>query len=169
MKSCFIGLGGNFENTLEIMEQALLLLSQTEGIFDLIPSRLFRTSPVSDLPQPPFLNAVAKFDCSLPLLTLFNKLETLEIFLGKKKKEKNAPRLIDIDLLFYGQETFCNEKIIVPHPFWKRRLFVLAPLADLVDVIPFDPLINVQEILREFSNVNQERVSPLSHKLGRPR
>lgn len=160
-ESCFIGLGGNFTNSLETIKKALHLLANKAGIYRVVCSRIFETTPVSNISQPLFFNACARFETTFSLLDLFNYLEEIEILLGKQKKEKNAPRLIDIDLLFYGQKKFSNDKIVVPHPFWDKRLFVLQPLSDIVDVIPFDPPIDLKAMLRNFSNVNKEIVKPL--------
>ena len=53
--------------------------------------------------------------------------------LGKKPKSKEAPRIIDLDLLFFGTEFYCDEKLQIPHPRWMERKFVLIPLSDLVE------------------------------------
>ena len=70
-------------------------------------------------------------------MELWEVMQSFERRIGKIPKPKNAPRLIDLDLLFYGGEMIYSPTLIVPHPRWHERLFVIAPLADLVDTLPF--------------------------------
>lgn len=117
---------------------------------------MYRTSPVSLVPMRDFLNAVCGFECSLALEELWRELKGLERTLGKKPKPKNAPRLIDIDLLFYGETVYDARELKVPHPKWHERLFVLAPLSEIAQKVPFD--LYVGEMLEKFSNPNGEQV-----------
>lgn len=158
MVECFVGLGGNLEGSLETMRECVQKIGRFEGVENVFVSRLFLTTPVSDIPQPSFFNAACRFDCRLPLLELWNCLEVLEIQLGKEVKPKNAPRLIDIDLLFFGEVCFRSESLIVPHPCWQDRLFVLAPLAELTGCSFWKS--RVQEKLQNFTNPYKEQVIP---------
>lgn len=162
MVDCFVGLGGNFENTLSVMRQVVAQLEAAEEIGETKVSRLYQTTPVSDLLQPPYLNAVCRFQTTLPIRELWCKLQKIEKMMGKKPKPKNAPRLIDLDLLFYGTEEFLFEDLIIPHPQWDKRLFVLVPLNDLADQVMG---IDVKERLKTFLNVHGEEVGPLCEKL----
>lgn len=135
---------------------ALSQLSETVGISDLRCSPLYKTSAVSDIPQPPYLNAVVQFTCVLSCEALWDLLQKLEKNLGKMLKKKNEPRLIDLDLLFYGDLVFYSQKLVLPHPKWHKRLFVLAPLADLTDTIPLG--LSIHEMLKKFSNPHNEKV-----------
>src|SRR5205814_6337226 len=120
-------------------------------------SKLYLTSPVSEIPQPHYTNAACVFQTSLSAHQLFPALQTIEQKHGKTPKAKNAPRVIDIDLLFFGHESYQEEHLQIPHPRWRERLFVLVPLVDLTDHIslplPNDPtkfeFINLQELIAE--------------------
>jgi 2-amino-4-hydroxy-6-hydroxymethyldihydropteridine diphosphokinase len=70
------------------------------------------------------------------------QLQQVERLLGKVDKPKEAPRVIDLDILFFGMEIHRDKKLEIPHPSWMERLFVLIPLSDLVRrlMIP-DPLL----------------------------
>ena len=129
---CYVALGSNLGNSKELLEMALKQLSIHPQISQLQHSKFYETKPVSDLPQPNFLNAVCRFKCTLSINELFSFLEGVECSLGKVKKPKNAPRLIDLDLIFYGDQIYKSAALTVPHPRWKERTFVLKPLAELL-------------------------------------
>lgn len=133
---CFIALGGNIGDTFKVFEKAIEAFSETQGISNVRSSPVYRTSPVSDLPQEDYLNAVCRLSSTLSPFSLFEKLEGVEKKIGKALKAKNAPRLIDIDLLFYGTASFHSYRLTLPHPLWYKRLFVLAPLSNLISIAP---------------------------------
>ncbi len=112
------------------------MLGEHAQIFSLTCSKFHETKPISNLDkpldQPNFINAVCRFECALSLYELFSFLEEVERKLGKKPKAKNAPRLIDLDLIFYGETVHRSSKLTVPHPRWKERTFVLKPLAEVL-------------------------------------
>lgn len=147
-----MALGANLGFARHTICQALALIQQHPLIQDFRSSSLYRTTPVSPLPQPDYINAVCCFVTSLSAESLFDFLQQLEKLLGKQAKHRDAPRSIDLDLLFYGHHTYHSEHLIVPHPRWQERLFVLRPLADLTD--DFD----IENKLRSFPNPNQEQV-----------
>ena len=163
MIDAYIALGGNLVGTLQAMQQVVAQLKGIQGIEKLTSSRLYRTSPVSRVPQPDYLNAVCRFQTSLSLENLWQSLQFLELEMGKKSKPKESPRLIDIDLLFYGKETRVSNDLIVPHSRWKERLFVLTPLADVTDIAPTGE--QIQKILKGFGNHHQEKVSLMKERL----
>lgn len=154
MKETYISFGGNVGNvaaTLQKMKQALVLLpSVREARF----SSLYRTSPVSDVPQEMYLNGVCRFITDAPPLVLFHELEKIESCLGKRQKPKDQPRPIDIDILFYGSCEFFGDGLIIPHPRWKERLFVLVPLQELGIGLPIASVVD-EEIQRLQSTTNQ--------------
>jgi len=156
MTDCYVGIGGNLDQTFSTIQQAIQKLATTDGISHLITSPIYQTSPVSEIPQPPFLNCVCRFSCELPLEQLWEKMQKIEIELGKIPKPKNAPRIIDLDLLFFGPKVYHSSTLTLPHPKWHERLFVLAPLADVTDTTPLG--INMKEMLQKFLNPHNEQV-----------
>jgi len=162
MEDCFISLGGNIGDTFSIMEQTVLTIASNKNIKNLISSRLFQTSPVSPIPQGDYLNAVCRFRTDLTPLELFTFLQSVEMSMGKANKPKFAPRVIDIDLLFYGSFSIQHEQLTIPHPAWHQRLFVMTPLADLVDDTFY---YKVKDHLNAFTNPFQEKVQPIAKSL----
>lgn len=170
LSEVYVGLGGNIGDSCTILKQAVQHLALLPSIEDLEVSRYYSTTPVSSIPQAPYVNAVCRFKTKLTPRELLFQLQKIETNLGKKEKRKEAPRIIDLDILFYGQEV-CNDwDLKIPHPHWKERLFVLAPLADLVSHLmipdsstcPRLKLFDVKEYLQAFPNIHQEKVTPLS-------
>jgi 2-amino-4-hydroxy-6-hydroxymethyldihydropteridine diphosphokinase len=107
-----------------------------------------------------FVNAVCCFQTTLSPKQLLVELQKIEGDLGKGTKPKNASRFIDIDILFYGKEVYQDEKLEIPHPRWKERLFVLVPLAELTPVIH---LHNKQWILSDLIHaLSQEKEQTVS-------
>ncbi|MBU2548421.1 MAG: 2-amino-4-hydroxy-6-hydroxymethyldihydropteridine diphosphokinase [Proteobacteria bacterium] len=94
-------------------------------------SPFYRTEPVGHLEQGWFVNAAAVIETALDPRPLLDALLGIERSMGRVRKEKWGPRLIDLDILFYGQAVIDEPDLVVPHAFMDRRRFVLAPLADV--------------------------------------
>jgi 2-amino-4-hydroxy-6-hydroxymethyldihydropteridine diphosphokinase len=133
MEVCYVALGANLGPALQTVKAAFELIAQHPAIQQARLSTLYETRPVSPICQPNFINAVCEFKTDLNIEILFNYLESVECMLGKQPKSKLEPRLIDLDLLFYGQHTYQSPTLTIPHPRWAERSFVLKPLADLTD------------------------------------
>ncbi len=131
----YLGLGGNVGDPFPILNACLYKISQIEEIEQLKISRFYRTSPVGNSHLDPFINTACCFITSLDPKRLLRKMQEIEISLGKVPKPKDAPRPIDIDILFYGSSCYCDQELQIPHPAWMKRLFVLVPLFDLISEI----------------------------------
>jgi 2-amino-4-hydroxy-6-hydroxymethyldihydropteridine diphosphokinase len=159
----YLGLGGNLGNPRENLRKALVLLGDHPKIELVSISQLYRTTPVSLIPQPNFLNAVAKIRTNLSAENLLEYLKNIEYHLGKRPKLKEEPRLIDIDILLYGSEFIDLPHLKIPHPGLKERLFVLLPLSDLEKEIfipdaDFGENWNVFEMIARSQNPHHEQV-----------
>lgn len=152
----YIGLGSNLGDPAGMVAEALRMLEAITSDFTASP--FYLTSPVSDLPQPDFVNAVCRFKTALSPVELFAELQKIERHLGQSPKPKNAPRLIDLDILFFGQERLLTSVLEIPHPRWKERLFVLRPLADLTSFVPGTD-IPILDLLVQSSLEGQEVIS----------
>ena len=123
-----LGLGANLGNALSQLQLAIASLSLS--ISDLRTSAVYRTPPVGP-PQPDYLNAVVRGR------TLRTPEETLELAheleqtAGRTRPYPNAPRTLDVDLLFHGASVIHEEGLEVPHPRWSERAFVVVPLLDV--------------------------------------
>ena len=128
----YIGLGSN------LGDRELNLLRAVAEIGKLPDSRItalspfYETEPVGEIKQDPFYNAVLRLATSLPPAELLQKLLAIETTVfGRTRDIHWGPRRIDLDLLFYGDQTCADIQLTLPHPRLHERRFVLAPLADI--------------------------------------
>ncbi|HJU50470.1 MAG TPA: 2-amino-4-hydroxy-6-hydroxymethyldihydropteridine diphosphokinase [Pseudogulbenkiania sp.] len=131
MSRAFIALGSNLEQPQQQVRDAFAALDAVPGVCLRRASSLYRTSPVGFLDQPDFINAVAELDTELSPLALLDALMQLEEHFGRVRSFRNAPRVLDLDLLMMEDVELESERLTLPHPRMHERAFVLAPLAEL--------------------------------------
>ena len=93
-------------------------------------SSLYASAP-HEATGPDFVNAVAMYDTDLPPLALLDALQNLEKTAGRERPYLNAPRTLDLDIIFYGDIALDSPRLTLPHPRWQKRAFVLVPLAEI--------------------------------------
>lgn len=130
MALAYVGLGANLGDAQAALRQALAEMSCTPGVSDLQASGVYRTAPI-DSSGPDYLNAVASFHTSLDALVLLHRLQAIEAAHGRKRPYRNAPRTLDLDLLWFDGQHIDTPELTVPHPRMHERAFVLAPLLEL--------------------------------------
>ena len=129
---CYLGLGSNLGNREQYLDLAVGLISQSVG-------EICARSPVYE--SPPwglyeaetyvYLNAAVLCQTRLAALEVLQEIRRIETELGRTRTVKNAPRTIDIDILFYGNHIIRLDELTVPHPYIQERNFVLLPMLDL--------------------------------------
>ncbi len=129
MIDVFLGIGTNLGNRERNLQEARAVLSQRLEI--LKESSIYQTAPWGYLDQPAFLNQVIKAGTDLSSLNLLDFLKQIEKQLGRQANFRYGPRLIDLDLLFYGNRIIQTPRLQVPHPRIVERAFVLVPLAEI--------------------------------------
>ena len=132
MPRAYVGLGANLGDREGALRAALAGLDANEGIEVAAVSTFRETDPVDYLDQPRFLNAAAAIETTLAPRELLDALLEVERSLGRTREgPRFGPRTIDLDLLLYGDESFDEPGLTVPHPRLHGRAFVLEPLAEL--------------------------------------
>lgn len=121
-----VALGSNLGDRRNHLREALRELRALGRLRAVSP--LFETEPVGLREQPPFLNAVAVLETGLGARALLQALLSIEARRGRVRREKDGPRTLDLDLLFYGDEVIRESGLEVPHPRMHERRFVLEPL-----------------------------------------
>ncbi len=129
-KLIYLSLGSNLGDRAANLERAITALSGT-GIQVLRRSSLYETEPVDFLAQPWFLNCVVEAETLLMPRQLLHALQGIERAFGSRKLVARGPRVIDLDILFYGASVIRTEEMEIPHPRMAQRRFVLVPLAEL--------------------------------------
>ncbi|PQQ39570.1 2-amino-4-hydroxy-6-hydroxymethyldihydropteridine diphosphokinase [Photorhabdus laumondii] len=127
-----VAIGSNlsqpYYNLLTAENHLLALRESTNFRF----SPIYKTAPIDSTGAPDYLNAVVVFETSLTPVVLLTELLSIETLNGRKRSFVNAPRTLDLDLLLYGDKIISTENLIVPHPRFHKRFFVLTPLNDLL-------------------------------------
>ena len=125
----FLGIGTNLGDRERNLQAALAILSQKMVI--LKESSIYQTAPWGYLDQPAFLNQVIEAQTDLSPLNLLGFLKDTEKALGRQANFRYGPRLIDLDILFYGSRVIQTPRLQIPHPRIAQRAFVLVPLAEI--------------------------------------
>lgn len=125
-----IALGSNLGQSLEIVKSALKTLAQTPGILLQRQSSYYQTAPVGP-PQPDYINACALLETKLTPEDLLQTLLDIEAGFGRVRQERWGPRLLDLDLLIFGDRIIDHPTLQIPHPRMHERAFVLVPLAEI--------------------------------------
>ena len=127
----YLSLGGNLGDPAKSMAAALRLLDADAKTRVVAASSLYRTPPWGKLDQPDFLNAAAEISTTLAPRALLDLCLDAERKLKRVREERWGPRLIDIDILVFGDRIIHETGLEVPHPRMLERAFVLAPLAEI--------------------------------------
>ncbi|PWT84073.1 MAG: 2-amino-4-hydroxy-6-hydroxymethyldihydropteridine diphosphokinase [Blastocatellia bacterium] len=146
-----ISLGSNLGDRVAHLDYAVSHLRHV--LANLRISRYLETSPL-DVPgiQPKFLNAAAVGDASLPAAELLAELLAIENERGRERPFPGAARTLDLDLVLYGDQAVNEPGLVVPHPRFRERLFVLEPLAEIAPNM-IDPVtqLTVKALLKQLS------------------
>ena len=129
MTRVFLGIGTNLGDRERNLQAALAILSQKMVI--LKESSIYQTAPWGYLDQPAFLNQAIEAQTDLSPLNLLGFLKDTEKVLGRQANFRYGPRLIDLDILFYGNRIIQTPRLQIPHPRIAQRAFVLVPLAEI--------------------------------------
>lgn len=131
MTLAVIALGSNLADPVQQVEAALQQLAALPGIRLTRRSSCYRTAPVGYADQPDFINAVCEVETSLDAPALLTQLLQLEQAFGRVRSFRNAPRLLDLDLLLMDGVSLDSEFLTLPHPRMHERAFVMLPLAEM--------------------------------------
>ena len=130
----YLGLGSNIGDRESNILDAVNKLTTSSKIDLLRSSAIYQTEPWGLGNQPKFLNSVLEIKTNLSPISLLTYTQTIETMLGRQKQVRFGPRLIDIDILLYGDQSVYYEEpnLQIPHPRMHIRSFVLTPLAELI-------------------------------------
>lgn len=129
MPKIYLALGTNQGNRAQNLRRALELLAPYVSLTRL--SALYETAPWGVTDQPDFLNMAAEGVTALPPLELLDALKNIEQAMGRRATMRYGPRVIDLDILLYGDLVMQTERLEIPHARMAERAFVLIPLQDL--------------------------------------
>ena len=130
MNKIYLLLGSNQQNPQKELQLAQKLIAKKIGPIKR-RSAIYQTAAWGNTNQPDFLNQVSIVETKLPVQQTMQIILQIEKKMGRLRTVKNAPRIIDIDILFFNKEIINEKKLTVPHPQLQNRRFVLVPLNEL--------------------------------------
>ena len=125
-----VALGANLGDAVATVRQSLIDVAGLRQTQLVKASSLYRTAPF-EAQGPDFINAVVLLQTQLSPLELLHALQALELQSGRERPYVNAPRTLDLDVIFYGDVVLKTPELTLPHPRWQARAFVLLPLAEV--------------------------------------
>lgn len=158
MKQAILGLGSNQGDSMQILRQAAVSINLLPQTNILHASPVYRTAPWGYLDQPDFLNAVLLIETELSPSALLGACLGIEAAFQRKRSFPNAPRTLDIDLIVMEGIEMSTQELILPHPRFMERSFVLVPLMDL---FPNGTVLGVP-FRAAFEKVGKHDVTPIA-------
>ena len=132
MATVYLGIGCNMGDRQANVSRAVQLLTEHKDIDVIRVSELMESAPEDGSPQPNYLNGAIEIRTELSPLELLTQLKMIERRLGRAKSAPNAPRPMDLDILFYEDVVIVEGKTLsIPHPRMASRAFVLKPLSEI--------------------------------------
>jgi 2-amino-4-hydroxy-6-hydroxymethyldihydropteridine diphosphokinase len=133
MAEAILSLGGNVGPVRETLDNAVRLLCDGESVRLLARSSDYRTAPWGVVDQPPFINLCLVLTTALSPRALLARAQQIEAALGRDRTTERrwGPRPIDIDLIAYDNLSVVEPDLVLPHPAWSERVFVLVPLMEI--------------------------------------
>ncbi|MBU2893119.1 2-amino-4-hydroxy-6-hydroxymethyldihydropteridine diphosphokinase [Colwellia sp. D2M02] len=132
MTIVYIGLGSNLSDPAEQVKQAIVEVAKIPHSSVLATSSIYLSRPLGPQDQDDYINAVLALETTLAPLDLLDALQAIENAAGRVRKDNRwGARILDLDILLYGDLVINNDRLIVPHYGMKVREFVLLPLAEI--------------------------------------
>jgi 2-amino-4-hydroxy-6-hydroxymethyldihydropteridine diphosphokinase len=157
LTSAIVALGSNIGDKTANIDRAIALLTGREDVQLKGRSRDFRTPPWGKTDQDWFVNACILVDTTRNPHSLLRCCLDVEEAMGRKRAEKWGPRIIDLDVLVFGDVVLDEAELTLPHPQITKRAFVLAPLADIAP----DLVIEGRSIAQWLSAIDREGIEPI--------
>ncbi len=158
--SAYIGLGSNLDDPNRQIDDAFTLLDALPESDVVSRSSLYRSAPYGPVEQPDFINAVAGLQTMLAAESLLELLQGIECAQGRAREHQRwGPRVIDLDLLVYGDQEITDSVLTVPHPGIAERNFVLLPLREIAPNLLIPGLGSLSDIVVDMDEPRIERIS----------
>jgi dihydroneopterin aldolase/2-amino-4-hydroxy-6-hydroxymethyldihydropteridine diphosphokinase len=127
----YLSLGSSQGDKQKTLEEALEKLNKIEGVKITKVSSFIKTEPYGGVAKNTFLNCAAEAECLIPARSLLKEIHRIEEEGGRVRCTRWADRTLDIDIIFFGDKIIAEEGLIVPHPDYYNRNFVLEPLSEI--------------------------------------
>ena len=133
VEEAYIALGGNIGDSITIVEQAIEAIGQVRGCNLSGRSSLYRSASIGDLAQDDYINAVVRINTELEPLALLLELQAIEYAYYRRRDQAKrwAPRTLDLDIILFGNRSLDDSHLVIPHPEFVNRRFVLEPMLEI--------------------------------------
>ncbi|MBU2925072.1 2-amino-4-hydroxy-6-hydroxymethyldihydropteridine diphosphokinase [Colwellia sp. 4_MG-2023] len=156
----YIGLGSNLSEPIEQVKNAIKAIRKITQSSILSVSSLYLSKPMGPQDQDNYINAVLSLETSLSPIELLDALQAIENEFGRVRKENRwGARILDLDILLFGNQVINSERLVIPHYGMTEREFVLIPLAE---ISPLLQLPNGQNISSLSQNISVNSMIKLS-------
>ena len=154
----FLSLGSNIGDRLDNFKKVYSIIEEQDKNIIISKSRVYETSPMENLNQKYFLNQVIKLKTTLDPLGLLSFIKHIENKMGRiNRKKRYMARIIDIDILAYGNLNIDTDQLSIPHPKIKLRKFILKPWTDIApDYILSNGKSTIKELFENISHFKDE-------------
>ena len=132
-ETVYVGLGSNLGDSITLVEEATRALGQIRDSRLIARSSLYRSAALGDIPQDDYINAVAHLETTLEPAGLLLELQSIEYAYYRRRDEESrwGPRTLDLDIILFGSRSVNDSHLVIPHPEFANRRFVLEPLLEL--------------------------------------
>lgn len=155
----YLGLGSNLGDRADNLKRGVALIAEWLG--DVEVSSIYETTPVGFTIQPGFFNAACRLRTRADPFELMHSIRKIEATIGRHRTFVNAPRTLDVDILFFGRLVMKTPPVVVPHPRLCERSFALAPLAELAPSLVHPVMgLSVSELLIRVHDEPRRVVAP---------
>lgn len=154
----YLGLGSNLGEREHNLERAVSLLERVAA--PVVVSSVYETRPWGYVDQPDFLNLACRVETALSPEELLRAAQAVEVLIGREPTFRYGPRIIDVDILLYGDRIIDTDGLRVPHPSLFERAFALAPLAEIAPGLVHPELgTSIQILLDRLPRAERDGVS----------
>jgi len=146
----YIGVGSNLGDKSFNCQYSIDQIDTLPGCHVIARSTLFKTEPEGVTKQPWYVNCIAQIRVTKSPFELLQGLMNIESVMGRVRRKRWEARIIDLDILLFGQEIRESHNLLIPHPLMHKRRFVLQPLAQLApDLVHPVFKVTIQELLNK--------------------
>lgn len=155
----YLSLGSNLGNRAGNLQAGIVDMERKGLVKVLRQAKVYETKPVGILDQGDFLNTIVEIETNLSARDLLVLINSVEASLGRVRSQRWGPRILDIDIIFYGDELISDIDLFIPHVLMGQRAFVLKPLMDLVPDMEHPILgLTVRELYQRLGQAERDGV-----------
>jgi len=162
----YIGLGSNLDNPESQVEAAIEALASLPHTRLQACSSLYCSAPMGPQDQPDYVNAVVQLHTGLEAEALLDKLQGIEQARGRVRAQHWGPRILDLDILLYGEDLVATQRLKIPHPGIAQRNFVLYPLAEINGQLEIPGLGGLKSLLEQCPDAGLFRLPATAQSAG---